>query len=85
MTTENKIIVSIDRDGVWAGDGVWTADCTIVDCAAVLGSSQDESDETYEALEAALASLPQDAEHWRGPVSVERPDGVYSAVLLDEA
>lgn len=73
--------VTIDRDGVWAGTGRWTDDCEIVDCSAVLGPDQDASDETYEALCEALANLPQDEEHWRGPVSVERPDGTYTATL----
>ncbi len=76
-------MVTISRDGTWAGDGIWTDDCEIVDCPAVLGDDQDASDETYEAICDALASLPQDDEHWRGPVTVERPDGTYTAELLD--
>ena len=79
-----KTRVTIDRDGVWAGAGHWTEDCEIVDCAAVLGPDQEASDETYEALSEALASLPQDEEHWRGPVSVDRPDGTYTAMLDEE-
>lgn len=75
--------VTISRDGIWAGTGRWTDDCTIEDCPAVLGDDQDASDDTYEALCHALASLPQDGEHWRGPVSVERPDGIYTAALID--
>ena len=82
MTTR-KIKVTIDRDGVWAGDGRWTDDCEIVDCPAVLGDDQDSSDGTYEALCDALASLPQDEGHWRGPAVVERPDGTYTAVLAE--
>lgn len=77
------IKVTIDRDGVWAGDGRWTDDCEIVDCAAVLGPDQDASDDTYEALCDALASLPQDEEHWRGPVSIDRPDGTYTVRLIE--
>ena len=69
--------VTICRDGIWAGEGRWTDDCEIVDCPAVLGS------ETYEALCEALAALPQDEQHWRGPVSVERPDGTYTAELCE--
>ena len=76
-------MVTISRDGTWAGNGIWTDDCEIVDCPAVLGDDQDASDETYEAICDALASLPQDDEHWRGPVTVERPDGTYTAELLD--
>lgn len=75
-----KVIIS--RDGVWAGDGRWTDDCEIVDCAAVLGADQDASDETYEALCDELASLPQTENRWRGPVNVERPDGTYTAELV---
>jgi hypothetical protein len=78
-----KIKATIDKDGVWAGDGVWTEDCEIVGCAAVLGPDQDTSDECYEALCEALAGLPQDEHHWRGPVSVTRDDGTYSAGLID--
>lgn len=65
-------------------DGVWSEQCGILDCSAVLGPDQDASDETYELLCDALAELPQDADRWRGPVSVERPDGVYTAELSDE-
>jgi len=75
--------VAISRDGVWAGDGRWTDDCEIVDCAAILGEDQDASDQTYEMLCDELASLPQIDGHWRGPVSVQRPDGIYSAELID--
>jgi hypothetical protein len=77
-----KITVSIDRDGVWAGDGVWTEDCCIIDCPAVLGPTQDDSDETYDSLCEALAGLPQDDDHWCGPVSVQREDGIYTATLI---
>lgn len=75
--------VTISRDGVWAGDGKWTDDCEIVDCAAELGADQDASDETYELLCGELSSLPQDEQHWRGPVSVDRPDGTYTAELIE--
>jgi len=75
-----KVIIS--RDGVWVGDGVWTDDYCIVDCPAVLGEDQDASDETYEALCHAFSRLPQDEEYWRGPVSIERPDGIYTAELV---
>ena len=82
--SKNAITVTIDRDGVWAGDGRWTEDCEIVDCAAVLGPTQDASDETYEALCDAIAELSQDEEHWRGPVSITRDDGVYTATLIGD-
>lgn len=74
-------IITIYKDGVWAGRGVWTDDCEIIDCQAVLGEDQDASDDTYELLADALSQLPQDEEHWRGPVTIERPDGEYSASL----
>lgn len=77
-----RIKVTITKDGVWVGDGKWTDDDEIVDCPAVLGEDQDASDETYEALCEALASLPQTREHWRGPVAVSRPDGTYTAELI---
>lgn len=79
-----RIKVTISRDGVWVGDGKWTDDSEIVDCPAVLGEDQDASDETYEALCEALANLPQDGDHWRGPVAVGRPDGTYTAELICE-
>jgi hypothetical protein len=79
MTTK----VTIYRDGVWAGTGRWTDDYEIVDCPAVLGTDQDASDETYEALCEALGHLAQDEAHWRGPVEVARPDGTYTAELSE--
>jgi len=79
-----KIKVTISRDGVWAGDGTWTDDCEIVDCPAVLGDDQDASDETYEAICDALADLPQTGDRWRGPVTVQRPNGEYTAELIEE-
>lgn len=42
-------IVTIERDGIWAGEGVY-ADGQIRDCAADIG------EEAYEALEQALAA-----------------------------
>ena len=79
MTKQVK--VTITRDGVLAGEGRWTDDCEIVDCPAVLGPDQDASDETYEELCDELANLDQSEDTWRGPVSVERPDGTYEAML----
>lgn len=61
--------ISIYRDSVWAGDGVVDETGDIRDCAAVLGSDQDESDETYEAITDAINS---------GETSVSRPDGEYT-------
>jgi len=79
----NTVKVTICKDGVWAGDGRWTDDCEILDCPAMLGEDQDASDETYEALSEELANLDQSGECWRGPVSVRRPDGTYTAELVD--
>lgn len=78
------IKVIIDRDGVWAGTGKWDPDYYSIDgCSAVLGVDQDASDETYELLCDAIASLPQDGDMWRGPAIVVRPDGTYTAMLVD--
>ena len=60
--------ISISRDGVWAGDGV-LRDGSIEDCPAVLGTDQDASDETYEAIADAIED---------GDDRVTRPDGVYT-------
>jgi len=53
--------VSISRSGVWAGDGRWE-DGRIVDCAARLGETADESEAVYEALETALQDELDEAE-----------------------
>lgn len=83
MTNLNYIKATISRDGVWCGYGRWIVDHEIVDCLAMLGPDEDASRDTYDALCDALSSLPQDAEHWRGPVSVERPDGTYTVTLIE--
>jgi hypothetical protein len=72
--------ISIYRDGVWAGDGR-LVDNEIVDCAAMLGRDQDESDETYEMICDALDEEPQDEERYTGVGSISRPDGEYSWVI----
>jgi len=77
-----KTRVEISRDGVVVGHGRWTDDCEIVDCQAILGPDQDASDETYEELCDALAELPRIDDQWRGPVSVERPDGTYAVEVV---
>jgi len=81
MTTKT---ISIFRDGVWAGDGRINMHGEIVDCAAVLGPTQDDSDDTYEAIMDAIDNEPQDAEHYTGSGEVERPDGVYSWQIDEE-
>ena len=47
--TLNGEHITIERDGLWAGEGVY-ADGQIRDCSADIG------EEVYEALEQALAS-----------------------------
>ena len=47
--------IEISRNGVWAGVGVWTGE-EIVDSPAVLGDTQEESDEVYEAIADAIES-----------------------------
>lgn len=64
-----KTEIKIYRDGVWAGTGTIDADGYIRDCAAVLGSDQDASDATYEAIEEAIEA---------GDDSVIRSDGEYT-------
>lgn len=49
-------VVSISRDGVWVGTGRWQSEAEhIVDCAARLGSTDEESEAVYEALDEAIA------------------------------
>lgn len=51
--------VSIDIDGAWAGSGRLVArrdEYSIVDCAAVLGGSQDSADEIYVLLDEAISA-----------------------------
>lgn len=47
--------ISIYANGVWAGEGRFLGG-KIVDCPAVLGGSQDASDEIYESIEDAIAA-----------------------------
>ncbi len=56
--TKKKI--TIYRDGVWAGTGILDEDGYIRDCSAVLGKDQDESDQTYENIEAGIADDDED-------------------------
>lgn len=75
--------ISIFRNGVWAGDGRLDRDGQIVDCAAILGATEDASDETYVAIEDAISDEPQDAERYTGRGSIERPDGTYSWTITE--
>lgn len=72
--------ISIYRDGVWAGTGTVDADGEI-ECAAVLGDTQDDSDATYEAIMDAIDAMPQDAGRYTGEGEVTRPDGVYTFTI----
>ena len=63
-----KVTINIYRDGVWAGGGE-LVDGEIVDCSAVLGGDQDESEETYCMIEEAIEE---------GKSEVVRPDGKYT-------
>lgn len=74
--------ISVYRDNVWVGDGIVTEDWEIVDCPALLGRSQDESDECYEAIMDYTSSQPQDGDAWREG-EIKRPDGVYSWTIED--
>lgn len=73
--------ISIYRDNVWAGEGRINPDGEIVDCSAVLGPDQDASDETYEAIQDAIAE--GDDGGWTG--SVQREDAVYSWEIVDDS
>ncbi len=59
--------IIIYRDDVWAGEGWLDEDGEIVNCSAVLGPTQDDSDDCYEAICDAIDDG-----------SIERPDGTYS-------
>lgn len=72
--------IRIYKDGVWAGDGRIENDGEIVDCQAVLGTNQDASDDTYEAIQDAIAE--DDDGGWKG--SLQRPDAVYSWEIVDD-
>jgi hypothetical protein len=55
--------INIYRNHVWAGAGRLD-NGTIVDCPAVLGSDQDESDEVYEMIEDAIADGDDEVGEW---------------------
>ena len=66
---DTRLNITIHRNNVWSGAGKIDSDGIITDCPAILGYDQDASDETYEAIQDAIAD---------GNDSVERPDGTYS-------
>ena len=78
-----KPSITIYRDDVWSGTGRIDSEGQIVDCAAVLGPNQEASDETYEAIEAAITEEPQDDGRYSGSGEITRPDGVYSWEITD--
>jgi len=58
--TKTRRVISIFRDGVWAGSGTIDENNEIHDCGAVLGKDQDESDQTYENITAAIEDDDED-------------------------
>lgn len=63
--------ISISRNGIWAGDGIYdhtdTPDVVagnIRDCSAVLGGDQETAEKIYEAIEDAITEgdQPMDGE-----------------------
>jgi len=46
-------MISISRDGIWAGSGRIAGE-SIVDCPAILGETQEDSDNTYEQIMDAI-------------------------------
>lgn len=70
--------IEIYRDGVLAATGHLDSDGEIVDCSAILGSDQDASDATYEAINDAIDATPQDAERYTESGTITRPDGTYT-------
>jgi len=79
--TKQKI--AIYHDGVWSGEGWLDSDGEIRNCPAVLGANQDESDDTYEAIQDAIDSEPQNSGRYTGTGEVTRPDGVYSWTITN--
>ena len=77
-TKTDRPTITIYRDGVRSGSGVIDQTGEIAQCSAVLGDSQDASDETYGLIMDAIDHEPQDGDRYTGTGSVTRPDGVYS-------
>ena len=63
--------ISIFRNNVWAGDGN-LVDGEITNCSAMLGKTQDDSNETYKMIEDMINSFKNEC------TEVIRKDGVYS-------
>ncbi len=61
--------ISIYRNGIWAGKG--TIKGGDIECAAVLGATQDDSDETYDSIVDAIGDGQRKG-------SITRPDGEYT-------
>jgi hypothetical protein len=79
--TRTNPTITIFRDAVYAGEGHIDSTGTIV-CPAMLGDDQDASDATYEEIQDAIDSEPQDEGRYTGTGQVERPDGVYSWTIV---
>lgn len=54
MTTATATISITTLDGIWVGTGTISAEGRI-ECSAILGDDQDQSDAVYDAIEAAIA------------------------------
>lgn len=65
-----KLTISIYRDGVWAGNG-YVNRYGEIECSAILGSDQDASDSTYSAMSDGIESGEMSG-------SIVRPDGEYT-------
>lgn len=74
---EDSQSITIYRDGVWVGTGT-IKKCGEIECSAVLGDTQSESDETYEAIMDAIDRQPQDEGRYTGSDYLVRPDGEYT-------
>jgi hypothetical protein len=57
-TADNYTTISISMDGTWAGSGK-LRDGTIEDCGAQFCDDNDESDQVYDLIEAAIANGQQ--------------------------
>ena len=66
--------ITIYRDDVWSGSGTLDTDGQIVDCAAVLGDDQDESEQTYQAIEDAIEEKND---------SVQTVNGTYTWLIRE--
>lgn len=62
--------ITIYRNNVYAGEGRFSSySGRILDCSAMLGPTDEQSEETYQAIEDAIAG---------GWERITRPDGEYT-------